>query len=143
MSAAVINAPTEPRQAVKTPAALRFFPSSRDVVVLLPWLLLLSSHAGVSQLLGDGDTGWHIRTGEWILDQGTVPRQDLFSFTAEGRPWYAWEWLWDVCFGWLHRQAGLEGVVIASIALLSVSLLILYRECLRREPDFLLSLIHI
>ncbi|MBL0160960.1 MAG: hypothetical protein IPP47_28340 [Bryobacterales bacterium] len=139
MSAAVINAPTEPRQAVKTPAALRFFPSSRDVIFLLPWLLLLSLPAGISRLLGDGDTGWHLRTGEWILDHGAVPRQDLFSFTAAGQPWYAWEWLWDVCFGWLHRQAGLEGVVIATIALLSVSLLILYRECLRREPDFLIS----
>ena len=27
-------------------------------------------------LLADGDTGWHIRTGEFILQTGTVPFRD-------------------------------------------------------------------
>ena len=57
-------------------------------------------------MLGDGDTGWHIRTGEWILAHGQVPRQDMFSFTKPGEPWFAWEWLWDVAAAWAFIALG-------------------------------------
>jgi len=45
---------------------------------------------GLSFLLADGDTGWHIRTGEWILRNGRVPGTDLFSYTMPTAPWFAW-----------------------------------------------------
>ena len=60
-------------------------------------------------MLGDGDTGWHVRIGEWILAHGQVPRQDMFSFTKPGQPFFAWEWLWDVGAAWLHQRWGLGG----------------------------------
>src|SRR5260370_21340943 len=44
-------------------------------------------------LLADGDTGWHIRTGDFILETGRVPFRDLFSFSRPGQPWFAWECL--------------------------------------------------
>ena len=37
-------------------------------------------------LVLDGDTGWHIRTGEYILQNGTVPHQDIFSYSKPGAP---------------------------------------------------------
>ena len=32
------------------------------------------------------DAGWHIRTGEYILDHHAVPHQDLYSFSKPGHP---------------------------------------------------------
>lgn len=76
--------------------------------------LFLGGENGFISLLSDADSGWHIRTGEYILDNGVVPYQDLYSFSKAGEPWYAWEWLSDVFYGGLHRLAGLKGVTLAA-----------------------------
>lgn len=115
----------------KPSAALRLFPCLTDVAFLMPIVFLFARMDGARSMLGDGDTGWHVRTGEWILANGRVPRQDMFSFTKPGQPWYAWEWLWDVCFAWLYHHGGLATVVSASILVLSVTFALLYRLTLR------------
>ena len=47
----------------------------------------------LSTSLRDGDTGWHLATGAWIVGHGTVPLADPFSFSAAGKSWVAHEWL--------------------------------------------------
>lgn len=105
----------------------RFFPSLTDFAFLTPLVLLFSLMNGTRTLLADGDTGWHIRTGEWILENGRVPTSDLFSFTKAGQPWYAWEWLWDVVFAWLHRHGGMAAVLLASIFVICLTFALLHR----------------
>ena len=39
------------------------------------------------QRIADPDTWWHLRTGQWILENGAVPDADPFSFTVPGAPW--------------------------------------------------------
>src|SRR5579871_6097661 len=102
-------------------ALLRFFPSLTDLAFLMPIAFLFTRMDGAKSMLGDGDTGWHVRTGQWILANGRVPHEDMFSFTRTGQPWYAWEWLWDVCFDWIYQHGGLASVVCASIFVLSVT----------------------
>src|ERR1700687_3159388 len=90
-------------------------PSLSDLffIALLFWLFM-SSAAGWASLLTGGDVGWHIRTGEYILDHHALRRHDLYSFSKPDAPWFAWEWLADVLDGGLHRIAGLKGVVLMS-----------------------------
>src|SRR4051812_6402730 len=71
----------------------RYMPSLSDVVFLVLIAILFLSSSGWSGLLADGDTGWHIRTGQYILATRAVPAWDLFSYAAPERHWYAWEWL--------------------------------------------------
>jgi hypothetical protein len=52
---------------------VRLLPSLTDLVVLFPILFVMLKMQGISTLLGDGDTGWHIRTGEWIIQYRQVP----------------------------------------------------------------------
>src|SRR3954470_11828816 len=82
-------------------------------VALLAWLFMSSGAHGWQSLLADADVGWHIRTGEIILDHHQVPHHDLYSFSKPGAPWYAWEWLTDIIDGLLFRWAGLKGIVLA------------------------------
>ena len=91
-------------------------PSLADLlfIALIAWLFLSTGAHGWQSLLADADVGWHIRTGEYILDHHQVPHQDLYSFSKPGAPWYAWEWLTDVIDGLLFRWAGLKGVVLAA-----------------------------
>src|SRR5206468_9836099 len=92
---------------------------------LLAWLFL---GGGGKMLLSDGDTGWHIRTGDYILEHHEVPRKDLFTFTKPDEPWFAWEWLTDVAFAGLHRAWGLKAVsLLAGIALIGAATLVFCR----------------
>jgi len=110
-----------------------------DAAFAMPLIFLFCGMKGAQTLLGDGDTGWHLRTGEWILAHGRVPDRDVFSFTRPGQPWFAWEWLWDVLFGWLHVHAGLAAVVLASSLVLALTFALLFRMA-RRSSDALVAL---
>src|SRR5579863_3637426 len=114
-----MSAPTE--TAAAAPFLLRFFPSLSDFAFIAPLAVQFGLAGGAHGLLGDGDTGWHIRTGEWILDNGRIPRHDIFSFTKPGQPWFAWEWLWDLCMGVLHRHGGLQSIVLANSLLVCIT----------------------
>jgi len=97
-------------------------PSLLDLlfIALIGWLFMSSGPHGWQSLLADADVGWHIRTGEYILDHHQVPHQDLYSFSKPGAPWYAWEWLSDVIDAVLFRWAGLKGVVLAAGVLIAL-----------------------
>src|SRR5450755_2933860 len=107
--------------------AWRLMPCLTDIAFLLPAGLLFFKLGGTKTLFADGDTGWHIRTGEWILQHGRVPTQDLFSYTKPGQAWFAWEWLWDLLFALIHRTWGLAGVGFVSVILLGAIAVLLYR----------------
>src|ERR1035437_3282072 len=88
----------------------RLLPSLPDLFFALLLLAWFGRPAVWQALLGDGDTGWHVRTGEILLATGRVPVQDPFSFSHAGEAWYAWEWLSDLIFAELHRWRGLEAL---------------------------------
>src|SRR6187401_2140523 len=93
---------TTPVQSSPAPRWLSLLaPSLADFffAALLLWLIF---GGGGKSLLGDGDTGWHIRTGDYVLQHHAVPQKDIFTFTRPDAPWFAWEWFTDVVFSLLH-----------------------------------------
>jgi hypothetical protein len=101
--------------------AVKLLPSLADFAFLMPIVFLFGRMEGVKTLLSDCDTGWHIRTGEWILANGWVPMRDMFSFSKPGAPWFAWEWLSEILLAKLNAIGGLQAVVMFSILLLSIT----------------------
>src|SRR5579871_3058773 len=120
---------------------VRFLPSLTDVAFVVPLIFQFNQLGGASSLLADSDTCWHLRTGEWILANGQVPRQDIFSYTHAGQPWFAWEWLWDVCFGFLNQHFGLAAVVALSMLVICTTSALLYRLVLRKCGNPLISIV--
>ncbi len=108
-------------------------------VTMLAWLFF--GAAAATSLLTDGDTGWHIRTGEYVLATADFPRQDLFSFTMEGRTWFAWEWLADVIFALVHQVAGLKGVSFLGGVVIAATAAALFRYMMWLEVNILLALV--
>jgi len=119
---------------------IRFLPSMTDFAFLMPLVFIFAGMHGAKTLLGDGDTGWHIRTGEWIMSHGTVPHQDLFSFTKTGQPWFAWEWLSDVIFAWLHQRWGIATVVVGSALVIALTSALLFRLAHRKCGNPLIAM---
>ena len=133
-----------PAVQTRAPAARRvprwLIPSISDCLFLAILLWVFAAGSGWSVLLADGDTGWHIRTGEYILDTRSVPAHDLFSFSKAGQAWFAWEWLSDVIFAALHRMWGLKGVVAFTGVVLSFSATLLFRHMVWRGANLLSAL---
>src|SRR2546421_4189631 len=120
--------------------AVKFLPSLADFAFLMPIAFLFGRMDGVKTLLSDCDTGWHIRTGEWIVANHRVPLQDIFSFSKPGAPWFAWEWLSDVLMAGLNALGGLEAVVMASILMLALTFTALFL-LVRRKANPLVAIL--
>jgi len=100
----------------------------------------LANPAGWDKLLGDGDTGMHIRAGDYILATHHAPAHDLFSFSRAGQPWADWEWLSQAVFALLHSWWGLKGVVLFSGVLLAAGFTLLMRYALWRGANSFVAL---
>ena len=138
---------TESRTKPQTPFLTRFresvaiflLPSARDVIFLfIFWAVLAGTLSKFP--LADPDIGWHIRTGEQILATRAIPRTDLYSSTMHGQPWFAWEWLYDLLLGILHRACGLNGVAWLCAVVVASAFTLLLSQLLRRGTGLLLAI---
>src|SRR5579864_4316710 len=134
------QATAQPRELLLSRCAT-LVPSLSDLSFLIPILVLFWCTTGVAWLLTDSDTGWHIRTGEWILKNRRVPATDLFSFTKVGQPWFAWEWLSDVSIAAMHSRFGLGGIVVASLVLLGATSVCIYRSTVEESEYRLIAIV--
>jgi hypothetical protein len=123
---ALTNSDAVPAEPTGATAGLRKTPSGASVALVVPVILLWWQLGGPSSLLTDPNTGVHVRTGEFILAQHAVPRQDLFSFAIAGRAWCDWEWLSDALYALLCRWHGLAAIAALSLALLCLTSLVVY-----------------
>jgi tetratricopeptide (TPR) repeat protein len=97
------------------------------VVVLalaFPFLLALEK-------ITESDTFWHLKTGEWILSHGSIPRTDPFSATIYGKSWLDWEWLFQVGIYAVYTCGGFKALVVAKAAIIFLTGLMLFLACRR------------
>lgn len=83
--------------------------------VAIPLLAALAAYAVMlfaPQVLNDGDTYWHLATGDWILAHRVVPHADPFSHTMPGAPWQAHEWLSEVFMALAFKAGGWGGLLV-------------------------------
>lgn len=131
---------TDPPVVAKTPAGgLRWFlPSTAEVCFVTLLLIMLFSRVSQFYLL-DGDPGWHIRAGQYILETHTIPHHDIFSFSMPNAWWVTYEWGTEVIFAALHSHFGLNGVVFLIVLVLSGTYTLLYKFLRQEGFSFLLS----
>lgn len=89
----------------------------------------------------DGDLGRHITIGEYILQNREIPTSDLFSHTMLGKSLTPHEWLAQVLFALVHRVDGLDGVVWFCALLISVTFVIVYKNCVERSGMILVAVV--
>ncbi|MGD8893039.1 MAG: hypothetical protein PVJ20_12275 [Desulfobacterales bacterium] len=111
-------------------------PSIADIIIV-SLFLCLSFYSGKG-LLNDGDTGYHIRTGEYILDTLSIPKHDIFSFLSPPLSWTAHEWLSEVIMAMVHRSFGLNGIVIFFSFIISLVYYLLFKILRKNDGDIVL-----
>ena len=89
-------------------------------VLLLAFCLSLSE-------IGTTDFFWHLESGDWILKEKAVPRTDPFSYTSADRPWVDLHWGFQAVVASIHRQFGLDGLIVGrSLVVTATAALLLF-----------------
>jgi hypothetical protein len=91
-------------------------PWQRDFALIVIPVVAVLGASMTPRLLNDADTYWHLATGAWILQHGAPPTTDPFSYTFQGRPWVAHEWLSEVIYAVAYGLGGLPAVLLAAMA---------------------------
>lgn len=91
--------------------------------LILVSLVLATFVLGCQQLF-DGDTWWHLRSGEWILSHRRVPTLDPFSFASADRPWIDLHWGFQVLVASAYRLGGLAAVILLTATVCAGTILI-------------------
>ena len=92
--------------------------------ILLFGLLAITARSAV-----DPDLWWHLRTGQWIVDTGSIPHSDPFSFTRAGQAWVSHEWLSEVVFYELWKRGGAAALIVFSAIVTTMGFMLLYLRC--------------
>src|SRR5438094_8991130 len=111
---------------------IHFAVSSVTDLISILVLVVLSYSVLAARLLGDAGIGWHIRNGDLMLRSHIITRTDPFSYTMSGRPWLAWEWLYDAIIGVVHQSLGLNGVVFFTAIVIAFTFALTFRLLLAR-----------
>ncbi len=102
--------------------------TSLFIFLLLAYLTwLIAANCGT----GD-DTYWHIKVGEWIVNNHKVPTTGIFSYTVENLPWVSHEWLSAVLLYAVFYIAGWPGLVFLATAAIALAMLLLLDFLLKR-----------
>lgn len=72
--------------------------------------------------LHDPDYYWHIKAGEYILNNWSIPREDIFSYTMQGEKWVLHEWLFQVILYFIYSTFGEIWVKLFSVGTLFLSI---------------------
>jgi hypothetical protein len=119
--------PTELAAALARPTWLSGPRVQAGLLVLAPMLLLLFARYFVSST--DPDYWWHVRTGQYIVETGTLPRAEIYSYTVPDRPWVTHEWLAEVLLYVVQQRFGYVGNVVLFAALAALTALVVYATC--------------
>jgi hypothetical protein len=77
---------------------------------LVTFITFLAVFAMAARISVDTDTWWHLRAGQWIVENRQIPREDVFSYTRAGESWEYPGWLVEVPLYWLYQLAGPGGL---------------------------------
>src|SRR2546423_14311273 len=89
------------------------------------WLFLAVALPVLAALLANlssVDLAYHLRAGGMILDTGTIPTHDTFTFTAAGTPWLDQQWGAQVILAAVYRLPRRTGLLVLPAALVRAPL---------------------
>ena len=95
----------------------------------IAWALCLLTGIVLSlKAIREPDLWWMYRTGEWMLEQGQVTRQDPFSYTFEGVEWINVKWLFEILISLAKSAFGVEFIFVFQALVTLVILSLFYRS---------------
>lgn len=97
------------------------------IITAIAAIMLFCFSTGIS----GNDFWWHIKVGEFICQNHTVPTTDIFSWigTQNAISWTPHEWLADVLIYQLFHLAGEIGVFVFSVGCAGAMTFLMWKNC--------------
>lgn len=94
---------------------------------LVTWITFLAIFAMSARVSVDSDTWWHLRAGQWIIEQRIVPQVDPFSYTRLGQLWQYPGWLVEVPMAWIYKMLGPGGLNLWTAFMITMAFAFIWR----------------
>jgi hypothetical protein len=93
-------------------------------------IVILALFVGAVQ---DPDFWWHIRIGRWMVENGRLPANDIFTFTVPSHVWTDHEYLTEILMWLAYSKTGALGIGIAFGLITYAGFYLMFRQ-VRRQP---------
>ena len=90
--------------------------------------VLLYAFLFASRPISDADFWFHLKTGQYVFQNGQVPHTEIFSFTYQGIPWVAHGWLAGTFFYAVYAALGLYALIFIFAILVALSFWIVLKN---------------
>ena len=81
------------------------------------------------------DIWFHLKAGQWIFNNRTVPIKDVFSYTASENLWIDSQWLFQLIFWLAYTLGGIIGLQIRNIIIFLLAFYLIYgRDNFKNNP---------
>ncbi|TME56387.1 MAG: hypothetical protein E6I58_08140 [Chloroflexi bacterium] len=87
----------------------------------------------------DPDFWWHIRIGQWMVENGRLPSTDIFTYTAQTHVWTDHEYLTEALMWLIYSKVGAIGISIFFGLITYAGFYLMYRQ-VRRQPFVIVAL---
>jgi hypothetical protein len=98
--------------------------SFRRTVPIVTFVALFAMAVRVSI---DPDTWWHLRAGEWMVQNQSILVRDPFSLTRAGQPWIDPGWLSELALYGTYRAFGLAGLNVFTAVMVVIGFVFVWR----------------
>jgi hypothetical protein len=93
---------------------------------LFTTILLIAIFTMTVREISDPDFWWHLRAGQYMVENATIPHTDPFSFTAQGQEWITHEWLSEVFMFGIYRVGGFALLTILFSGIITLAFVLTY-----------------
>lgn len=89
--------------------------------------------------LGDVDTWFHLKTGQLIYENHSIPQEDIFSHTANGKDWITHEWLFQLFAYIIYLIGGINFLIIMKILVICALFVVLWEISYARRLNTIVN----
>lgn len=115
--------PGKLESASKAPAQFRQpLTLARLISWWLAWSLFVWMFLACCFPLYDTDLFWHLAAGEYILQTGTIPGYDLYTYTDYGKRWIDLHWGFQIGAALVYRLGGADLLILVKAGILTLAL---------------------
>lgn len=112
-------------------------PMNKGLQRLLLFLLFATVAAYSAHDIANLDIWYHLRCGQFILENLKIPQTNTFSYIAAEHPSTDPYWLFQVLIHLIHRLSGISGLIVFKTSVLMVAFFLLLKTR-KKEDKYLL-----
>lgn len=95
---------------------------------LLVAIVFIAIFTMAVRIPADSDTWWHLRAGQYIVENQTIPTTDPFSHTRAGELWINHSWLAQIFWYGLYSVGDWAGVALALATLVTIAFWFIWKQ---------------